>query len=174
MDIDENATRYELVWRGRTHLGSEPGVYGDACFSGLCAEWPLTLRKFDRNNAAGGVVRLRLEAEDVQTYSPYPGHRVTVFRYVPDPSPGNRHGWRRLAADPAVEHWLKDDLLELDIVLPADYATVYASVHVEVGTDMHPALYDDFVLTRLSLWSMSHYAVFGFEYEDNPRLQIQP
>jgi hypothetical protein len=35
----------ELIWAGRIHLGDEPGVYGDAAYTGLATEFPLTLTK---------------------------------------------------------------------------------------------------------------------------------
>lgn len=37
----------ELVRQGRIHLGDEPGVYGDASYSGLAVDIPLTLQKTD-------------------------------------------------------------------------------------------------------------------------------
>ena len=37
----------ELIWQGRIHLGDEPGVYGDASYSGLCTERPIAVLPFD-------------------------------------------------------------------------------------------------------------------------------
>jgi hypothetical protein len=73
----------ELVWEGRVHLGDEPGVYGDAAYSGIALECPLTLRKTDP--AGPDTTTLVLHTQDVQTFTGYPGHLITVTAYQPDP-----------------------------------------------------------------------------------------
>lgn len=35
----------ELICAGRIHLDDEPGVYGDAAYTGLATEFPITLTK---------------------------------------------------------------------------------------------------------------------------------
>lgn len=172
MSIEENKPAYELVWRGRTHLGDEPGIYGDASYAGLCAEWPLTLRRYELKSASEGGVHILLEAEDAGVFPPYPGHRISVARYVPDRSHTNSpFAWKKLPAGPAEDHRLVSNRLELEVELPGDFATVYLSVRTEIDTTMHPGLYDDFVMTRLSIFSASHFASFGFEFEEDPRTQ---
>lgn len=166
-----NANRkFELIWRGRLHLGDEPGVYGDAQYTGLCTEWPITLRKFDPTSEAGGTVTFQIDSEDVAVFTGYPGHKVTVSRYVQDPSPENPFKWKRLPPTPEDEHRLKEKTLDLDVTVPGGFATVYVSIRVEVDTDVNPGLYDDFVLTRLSMYSENfyYYADLGFIYERNP------
>jgi hypothetical protein len=162
---------YERIWRGRLHLGDEPGIYGDASYTGLCTEWPITLRKYDPKSALSGDVRLRLDGEDVGVFPPYPGHRVSVSRYVPAPSDNNPYAWSKLPAQPADDHRMASNRLELDVTLPGDFVTLYLSVRIEVDTTMHPGLYDDFVMTRLSVLSTTHFASFGFEFEEDPRTQ---
>src|ERR671916_1030324 len=78
----------ELVWEGRVHLGDEPGVYGDAAYSGIALEFPLTLRKTDP--AGPDTTTLVLLTQDVQTFAGYPGHLITVTAYQPFPhDPGH-------------------------------------------------------------------------------------
>lgn len=161
---------YELVWRGRTHLGDEPGVYGDAQYAGLCAEWPLTLRKYDPKSTSDGSARVLLVAEDAGVLPPYPGHRVRVLRYVLDKQIDNAQSWRVLPAD-IEDRRLISDRLEFDIVLPGDFAVLYLSVRIEVDTSMHPGLYDDFVMTRLAVCSTTHFASLGFTFEASQRAQ---
>lgn len=62
----------ELIWQGRIHLGDEPGVYGDATYSGLCVDLPMTFHPFDPANPHEDI-NLDLEAEDVNVYSGYSG-----------------------------------------------------------------------------------------------------
>jgi hypothetical protein len=161
----ENNPTYEFVWRGRTHLGDEPGIYGDAYYAGLCAEWPLTMRRYDPKDTSDGGVRVRLEAEDVGVLPPYPGHRVSVACYVMDRSSHALSSWRRLSSESACDCRMQSNPIELDITLPGGFAALYLSVRIEVDTTMHPGLYDDFVVTRLSIFSTTHFASFGFEFE---------
>src|SRR5262249_20855977 len=65
-----------LIWQGRIHLGDEPGVYGDASYSGLCMELPMTFHPFDPTSPNEDL-NLELEAEDVNVYTGYPGHLIT-------------------------------------------------------------------------------------------------
>ena len=37
----------ELIWKGRIHLGDEPGIFGDAEYAGISLELPVTLEKTD-------------------------------------------------------------------------------------------------------------------------------
>lgn len=69
----------ELIWAGRIHLGDDPGVYGDAAYTGLVTEFPITLTKC--GTEPQDDISLILSAEDVQVYEPYPGHQVTVVGY---------------------------------------------------------------------------------------------
>ncbi len=69
----------ELVWEGRIHLGDEPGMYGDAGYSGIALEFPLTLRKTDPTGP--DTTTLVLHTQDVQVLrrasrSPHHGDRL--------------------------------------------------------------------------------------------------
>src|SRR5262249_13218580 len=150
---------FELVWQGRFHYGDQPGVYGDAAYVGLASEWPLTVRKFDRAPGPDGEGTLRLTATDVKIYGQYPGHRVTVSRWVPD-IPGNPLTWRRVQLGPTFR--LTSGQLDATVALPGDAAAAWLSVRIEVDDTMHPGLFDEFVVTRLELASGTHYASFGF------------
>jgi hypothetical protein len=67
----------EMIWRGRLHLGDEPGVYGDAAYAGLGTELPVTLTPSDPNASAEDVA-LEIQAADVSVFAPYPGHSVSL------------------------------------------------------------------------------------------------
>jgi hypothetical protein len=158
----------ELIWRGRFHLGDAPGVYGDAPYAGLSVEWPITLRRFetDENPGAPAGIRMRLEAEDVRVYAPHRGHRVVVAAYAPDPVPDDPHRFQRTELPLDVR--LTGPTVEFEVPLPPDTKLAYLSVRVEVDTTVHPGLCAEFVLTRLSLLSRSHWATLGFQYEELP------
>ena len=74
----------ELIWQGRIHLGDEPGVFGDACYSGLTAELPITLQKIDPSGP--DTTTLIVQTHNVETFSGYPGHLITATLYEPDPN----------------------------------------------------------------------------------------
>jgi hypothetical protein len=65
-------------------VGDEPGVYGDAAYSGLALELPLTLRKTDPVGL--DTTTLVVRTQDVQTFAGYPGHLITVTAYQPAPN----------------------------------------------------------------------------------------
>jgi hypothetical protein len=133
---------FALVWQGRLHFGDEPGVYGDAHYVGLASEWPLTLHKFDPASPAGGIVTFRLQADDVKVFAPSAGHLVTVMRSEPDPVAGNPFHWKRTAVPIVGSNHLAVDVLEFDLALPADAATVYLGLRLEVDTSVAPGLLD--------------------------------
>jgi hypothetical protein len=84
----------ELVWQGRIHIGDEPGVYGDAAFSGLCAEFPVTIRAFDPTSTDEDLTFV-LEAENVHVFTGYAGHSSAIFGYEPDPA-GGPYKWKQV------------------------------------------------------------------------------
>jgi hypothetical protein len=45
--MNSNST---FIWQGRIHLGDEPGIYGNANYSGLSMEFPFTIKNFDPAN----------------------------------------------------------------------------------------------------------------------------
>jgi hypothetical protein len=150
----------ELVWKGRIHLGDEPGVYGDAAYSGIALEFPLTLRKVDPTGP--DTTTLVLHTQDVQTFAGYPGHRITVTAYQPDISnPGHA------IETPLTTVTLSsadNNIKEAPINLAGLTSPVFVSVRVRVDTTVPPGLYDDFVVTRLLNKSpgFTFVASFGF------------
>src|SRR5258707_1271926 len=84
----------ELIWQGRIHLGDEPGVYGDASYSGLCTELPITILPFEPSTSQEDI-NFELKAENVLVFSGYPGHVITVFGYEPDPASGP-YKWKQV------------------------------------------------------------------------------
>jgi hypothetical protein len=145
----------ELVWQGRTHLGDEPGVYGDAAYAGLATEFPMTVTPFD-SSSPNEDITVVLEAEDVTVFSGYTGHVVTVTGYLADTSSGT-YKWKEV---PLTAGALNKDDLKLKV--PSLQGCRYISVRVRVDTTVMAGLYDDFVVVRLSLSSTTHYADFGF------------
>lgn len=149
-------TSTEMVWKGRLHIGDEPGMYGDAEYSGLAVELPLILTDY----AGGGTpaeVTFDLTAEDASSFgAPYPEHKLTVSALT-----------QVAGSNPPV--WGKKIIVEA--VLDADTVSIQAriepsvrhvTVRVAADVTVSPRFYDDFVLTGLSLRSSTHYADFGF------------
>jgi hypothetical protein len=150
----------ELVWEGRIHLGDEPGVYGDAAYSGIALEFPLTLRKTDP--AGPDTTTLVLHTQDVQTFAGYPGHLITVTAYQPDP--GNPGHTIETLLTTATLSSADNNRKEVPVDLAGIATPVFVSVRVRVDTTVPPGLYDDFVVTRLLNKSanFTFVASFGF------------
>jgi hypothetical protein len=150
----------ELIWEGRIHLGDEPGVYGDAAYSGIALEFPLTLRKTDP--AGPDTTTLVLRTQDVQTFAGYPGHLITVTAYQPDPDDPT-HSIETLLCTATLSN-TDNNRKEVPINLAGLSSPVFVSVRVRVDTKVPPGLYDDFVVTRLLNKSanFTFVASFGF------------
>jgi len=136
----------ELIWQGRTHLGDEAGVFGDAAYSGLSTELPVTLRKIDP--AGPDITTLVVETENVQTFAGYPGHLITVVLYEEDPAqPGHF-----LETVLATERLTTADgnRREIAISLAGKPSPLFTGVRIRIDTEVPPGLYDDFVFLRLS------------------------
>jgi hypothetical protein len=150
----------ELIWEGRIHLGDEPGVYGDAAYSGISLEFPLTLRKIDPPGP--DTTTLVLCTQDVQTFAGYPGHLIMVTAYQPDSSnPG--HALETPLTTVTLSS-ADNNRKEVPINLAGLTSPVFVSVRVRVDTTVPPGLYDDFVVTRLLNKSanFTFVASFGF------------
>lgn len=135
----------ELIWQGRIHLGDEPGVFGDAFYSGLATELPITLQKIDP--AGPDTTTLVLQTQNVETFSGYPGHVITVTLYEQDPNqPGHF-----LSIPLATEYLTSADnnRQEITVDLTNKTSPMFVSVRVRIDTEVPPGLYDDFVVTRL-------------------------
>jgi hypothetical protein len=148
-------------------------VYGDATYAGLSAEWPLTLRKFHPEDEAPGRITFRIEAEDVRVFHPHRGHRVVFSIYFPDPSPEDPHRWTRMLLEPTRDFRLASTVVELDVHLPPERSVVYLSMRIEVDTTVHPGLCDEFVVTKISMRSRTHYGSLGFQYDERPDIEAE-
>jgi hypothetical protein len=154
MKMRSATTIPELIWQGRMQIGDEPGVYGDAQYSGLAAELPVTITPFQPGTT--GDVIFRLGAEGASNFGPpYAGHVVTVFSILAD------------AANPLL--WVKKPVAfgnligpNVDIGVTVNSGGRYFSVRVEADAAVGPGFYDDFVWNSLSLIADKFYADFGF------------
>lgn len=160
--MEKNELSYELVWRGRLHVGDEPGIYGDAAYTGLCTEWPVTFTRFDPAVTVPGRVILRLVAEHVIVLDDHPGHKVTLARFEPELSGDRPFRWKKSPIDAEIDYRLRTDAIELLFDVPGDADVVYASVRVEADATVQPGSYNDFVVTGLHVLSQTHYASLGF------------
>jgi hypothetical protein len=160
--MEKNELAYEWVWRGRLHIGEEPGIYGDAAYAGLCAEWPITFRRFEPGKSTAGRILIRVNAEDVTVFDNYPGHKVTLYRYEPDPSGDDPRKWKKILADNEIDSRLKSNEVELVLDVPEGAEVLHASVRVEADATVQPGSYNEFVVTRLEILSLTHYASLGF------------
>jgi hypothetical protein len=153
------STEPEMIWRGRVHLGDEPGIYGDACYSGLSVELPLTLQK---TSAAGpDTATLSLRTTDVQTFTGYLGHALTVTLFQPDLAQPLH--WNEVQLASAAIGSADDNRKDVSFSLTGHTSPYFLSFKVEVDTDVPPGLYDDFVVTHLLNLSTNTFAAsLGF------------
>ena len=135
----------ELIWQGRIHLGDEPGVFGDAFYSGLAMELPLTLQKTDPSGP--NTTTLIVQTQNVETFSGYPGHLIRVFLYEEDPNQPFHFIRTALATERLTS--ADNNRQEVAINLANKTSPMFVSVRVRVDTEVPPGLYDDFVVTRL-------------------------
>jgi hypothetical protein len=139
------SSKPELIWQGRMHLGDEPGVFGDAHYSGLATEIPITLEKISPQGS--NRTTLVVTARNVATFAGYPGHLITVTAYLPSAGQPDHFTERVLAT--ARLAGADQNRKEIPINLTNLPSTIFASVRVRVDTEVPPGLYDDFVLTQL-------------------------
>jgi hypothetical protein len=149
----------ELIWQGRLHLGDEPGVYGDAAYTGLCAEHPFTVF---RSDPAEQEFKVILETENLETFAGFPGHEITVFGYVPDPAQPF-HSIRQVLAT-ARFTGADNNNKQVTVNIGSGPGPFRLSVQLRIDTTVNPGLYDDFVWRRLSLKAknFAFFASFGF------------
>lgn len=156
-------SQQELVWQGRLHLGDEPGIYGDAAYSGFATEMPLTVQRLDASQTDPTRFKLILETEDLQTFMGFPGHAITVVIYEPDPNQ-QLHFVERILAQ---ERFTGSDNNRKEVALNVGnvQGPFRLSVRLRCDTSVAPGLYDDFVWLRLSLVAdnFEFYASLGFQ-----------
>ncbi len=135
----------ELIWQGRVHLGDEPGVFGDAFYSGLAMELPITLLK--TNPSGPDTTTLVVQTQNVETFSGYPGHLITATLYEEDSSQQFHFIETPLATERLTS--ADNNRQEITINLANKVSPMFVSVRVRIDTGVPPGLYDDFVVTRL-------------------------
>lgn len=152
----------ELVWQGRLQIGDEPGVYGDAAYTGLCAEIPLTVQRPDPNETTQVDFKVILNTDGLQTFAGFSGHKIDVILYESDPGVPNHFVERLLASD----RFTGADNNHKEVRVPVGNlpGPFRLSVRLRADTTVTPGLYDDFVWIRLSLGSLnfSFFASLGF------------
>ena len=144
----------ELIWQGRLHLGDEPGIYGDASYSGLCAELPITVIRSDPTAQA---FKLVLKTVDLETFQGYPGHEITVFMYLPDPNQ-QFHSIQQVVASARFVS-ADQNTKEVTVNVGSAPGPFQLSVRLRVDTTVNPGLYDDFIWRTLELKS-EQFSVF--------------
>jgi len=154
-----NSPQQEMIWQGRLHLGDEPGIFGDAAYTGLSAELPFTIF---RSDPTAQEFKLVLHTADVDTFQGYPGHEITVFTYLPDPAQ-QFHSIQQVLATArllSADH----DTKEVSVNVGSGPGPFFLSVRLRVDTTVNPGLYDDFIWRRLSLKvsNVQFFASFGF------------
>lgn len=156
-------TQQELIWQGRIHLGDEPGVYGDAHYPGICAEFPTTIYRLDPSKRDDKPFKLVLETEDLNTYNDYPGHVIAVIIYELD-SKKQFHSVERVLAQ---ERFTSADnnRKEIEVKPGTQEGPFSITLRLRIDTSVNPGLYDDFIWRKLSLISpdFTYYASFGFK-----------
>ena len=135
----------ELIWQGRIHLGDEPGLFGDALYSGLATELPITLQKTDPSGP--DTTTLVVETQNVETFSGYPGHLIRVTLYEEDPNQPFHFLQTVLATERLTS--ADNNRQEITINLANKPSPIFVSIRVRIDTEVPPGLYDDFVVTRL-------------------------
>jgi hypothetical protein len=150
----------ELIWQGRIHLGDEPGIFGDAHYSGVGAELPITVYRSVVSSTPDLQFTLILDTEHVQTYAGYPGHEITVTAYEPDPAKPYHSVERILAQARLVTGDNNQKLVQVSS--GTTLGPFLISIRLRADTTVNPGFYNDFLFTRLSLVSPDFYASFGF------------
>jgi hypothetical protein len=151
--------KQELIWEGRLHLGDEPGIYGDAAYTGLCAEHPFTVF---RSDPAAQEFKVVLATANLETFTGFPGHEITIFGYEPDPAqPG--HSIRQVVATARFTS-ADDNNKQVTVNVGTNPGPFRLSAQLRIDTTVNPGLYDDFIWRRLSLKvkDFAFFASFGF------------
>ena len=151
-----------FIWRGRIHLGDEPGIYGDATYAGLAITYPLTIRNIDSQHPVADVLHLEVFTENVKVFPGYPGHNIVVSLYhadLLDPAKWNSS----MIKTAQITGHAKNTII--DIPIPAHAGDTFISVGILIETSVMPGLYDDFLCTGLDYTTAqgSIYVKFGFE-----------
>jgi adenosylcobyric acid synthase len=136
---------FELVWQGRIQLGDEPGVFGDAEFAGLRVELPFNIEVSESHGST--KILIHIEAENVHSFSPYPGHKASVVYHYPlDPNNVNGKWGQKILST----GFLTSDSLNIPVDLShIKERLIFVSLRLEVDTTVRAGLYNDFVFKKL-------------------------
>ena len=134
----------ELIWEGLVQLGDEPGTFGNAAYSGLAIEFPVTLSGATSSAAS---TRLVLTAAYVETFDSYPGHLITVTAYE---DRGAEVLTTQRLTSPKVDPAPSEVDVTIDIDLRGRALPLFVGVRVQTDATVRPGLYDDFLIKRLS------------------------
>ncbi len=156
----------EFVWGGKIHLGDEPGIYGDAQYSGLCVEYPITVGT--QTIPQSGQVTITVTCSNVKIFPGYLGHKITIYQ-LEAITPGDPLSkWRKVPIIGGTGRIVADGDRDVTFNYAAtSRKTNYISVAIEVDTDVAPGLYDDFQVNEISFDSPGFlfFSSFGFKYE---------
>jgi hypothetical protein len=149
----------EVVWLGRVHLGDEPGVYGDAEYAGL--HWALPTTLYRSGSGATSPVTLKVQLDRVGSFGAR-GHRAAVYLHRPTASGG---GWEVVLLREVYFNGGTDVLLD-SLDLDSQGSRVFLSIRIEADQSVPPGLYNDFLVTGLSLIPVNfeYFASVGFDY----------
>lgn len=161
-----NPKEFELIWQGRIHVGDEPGVYGDATYVGLSAEWALTVYPYDVQNGPTVDPSFVIRAENVRSFGgAYKGHRITATLY----EDAGDFQWREVELDLGDTRLTTDEVrFTLPLLAHPRAPRRYVSIRVRADTVVTPGLYSDFLLRQLVLEPdfNGFYASLGFDYNE--------
>lgn len=154
-----------FIWEGRIHIGDEPGIYGNAHYSGLSMEFPLTVKNFNPKTPNGDTIKLEFSTENVTVFAGYSGHLIVVRQYTPDPQPANPYKWKETIIKNSDRIVNGATTTVVDIPVSGSSDPIYLSVAIEIDTDVKPGLYDDFLFIGLKYTTTSQnvYLNFGFK-----------
>src|SRR5580693_10073685 len=139
-----------FIWEGIIHMGDEPGIYGNAHYSGLSMEFPLTVRNFNHSSPPSDIIKLEIDTEDVNVFLGYLGHLIVIRLYTPDPQPGKPNKWKETIIKNTDRILNGATKTVIDIPVSGSPDPIYISITIQIDTDVKPGLYDDFLFTGLS------------------------
>lgn len=154
-----------IIWEGRIHIGDEPGIYGNAHYSGLSMKFPLTVKNITPSAPLDDLLSLEFLTENVTVLSGCPGPLIAVRLYSPDPQQNNAYKWKETLIKDTDRILNGATSTVVQIPVTGSSAPVYISVAIEIDTDAKPGLYDDFLFTRLG-YTNAHqniYVSLGFK-----------
>jgi hypothetical protein len=156
-------TQAEAIWQGRIHIGDEPGIYGDAQFSGAAVELPITLQH--TSTAGDNKAIIVVDTKDVQDFAGYPGHAITVILHVVDLATFHA---REVVLARARLVTADNNHKEIPIDLSRFTTPYFVSVQLREDEQLPPAAQDDFLWTGLSLKSPDFQFFANYGYSVSP------